>query len=168
MSRSGDVTLDWGGEPERAFRLGLGQIRKLQEKTGCGPVGIAARCVVSMAALKAMKNGDYVLLSRLDLTQVAEKTHTREAILQGLLGKNVPLPEADALVREWADERPLDESLTTAMEICLAAVYGTEDEKPVGEPQAAAAAFQNSQTEKSGSEKTASMPSAAPSDGPPQ
>jgi hypothetical protein len=162
MSRSAEVILDWGGEPERAFRLALGQIRKLQEKTGCGPLGIAARCAVSIAALKCIHTGDYVSLSRLDLTQVAEKTHTREAILQGLLGAGVALPEADRLVRDWVDERPLDESLGAAVDICLAAIYGTEDEQAVGEPQAAAAASPRSRRAKSGSAKTGSTRSAAP------
>ena len=127
MSRSGESTFEWGGEPERVFRLGLGEIRKIQEKTGCGPLGIVSRCAISMAAIHAHASGDYVTLSRLDLAHLAEKSHTREVVLQGLLGTGMPAPEAHALVRDWGDERPLQESLGPAAAIAGAVVYGVEE-----------------------------------------
>lgn len=162
MSRSADIELDWGGEV-RTFRLGLGQIRKLQEITNCGPLGIAARCAVAVSVLKAMNQGDYVTLSRMDLTQAAEKVHTREALRQGLLGAGVAINIADGLVREYVDERPLDESLAPATQVCLAAIYGVEDEDAAGESEAVVAAVSNrSPTAKSASAKMASTRPAPP------
>lgn len=160
MSRTAEITLDWGGE-ERPFRLAIGQLQKLDEKLKLGPLAIAARCAISIEALRCIQQADYVGLSRLDLSQVAEKSHTREVLLQGLLGMNVALPVADRLIREWVDERPLAENLTAAMQVCFASIYGPEDDKAVGESEAAPAASPTSPTDGSGSDKTASMPSAA-------
>jgi hypothetical protein len=165
MSRSGDVTLDWGGNPERSFRLAIGQIRKLQEKRDAGPLGIASRCLVSLAALRAIRAGDFESLSRLDLKQVAELEDVREVLLQGLLGANVAGPEALALVRDWVEHRPLGESLLPAYSVCMAAILGAEDEEAVGESPAVGEGSPRSPTAKSDSGKTASTPSAAPSDG---
>lgn len=133
MARGGEVVLDWAGEPERLFRLGIGQVRKLQEAVNAGPTAVAARCAVSLGALQAIRDKDLVTLSRMDLTQVAELPHVREVILQGLLGAGVSAPEALVLVRTWVEERPLAESLMTAFEIAMASVLGAEDE-PLGEP----------------------------------
>jgi hypothetical protein len=159
MSRSADITQSWGGE-ERTFRLGLGQCRKLQENTGCGPLGIAARCNVSLAVLSAIRGKDWLHLSQLNLSQAAEKIQVRETLKQGLLGAQVALPEVDRLLVEYVDERPLDENLIVTIAVCMAAIYGVEDEEAVGEPQAAPAASPLSQMESSGSEKTAFTPSA--------
>lgn len=162
MSRAGEVTIDWGGEAERTFRLGIGQIRALQEKTGAGPLGIAARCQIAAAALAYQRQGDWVALSRLDLTQIAEMPQVREALLQGLLGMNMALPVADKLVRDWVDERPLAENLVACVAVCTASVYGVEQEKSAGEPEAVeeGAGSQNSPTASTASEKTGSMRSA--------
>lgn len=163
-SRFAEVTLDWGGNPERVFRLGIGQIGKLQEKLDAGPVYIASMCLISMAALRAHATRDYGALSGLDLKNAAEITHVRAVILQGLLGMNMPLPEAERLVRDWVDERPLSENLMHAYEICMGAVLGVEDEKPAGEPKAAKEDRPTSPAASTVSEKTGSMPSAPPAD----
>lgn len=160
MSRDASITLDWGGEPERVFRLGIGQIKKMQEKLGAGPLGIAARCQISMAALALQSHQDWITLSRLDLSQIAEKDHVRETLLQGLLGANMPLPDADRLIREWVDERPLGENLLTTIAVCNAHVYGVEEEKPAGESEAVEEVSPISPTANTGSAKTASTRSA--------
>jgi hypothetical protein len=156
MSRFGEVRLDWGGEPERAFRLGIGEIGKLQQKVDAGPLYIASCCMVSLAALAAHKVRDYAGLSRLGLDRVAELPMVREVHLQGLLGASVPGPEALKLVAEWVDARPLSENLVSAYEICMASVVGVEDEKAMGEPQAASEASPTSPAASTASEKTAS------------
>jgi hypothetical protein len=156
MSRFAEVHLDWGGEPEQAFRLGIGQIGKLQEKVDAGPLYIASCCMVSLAALAAHKARDYAALSRMDLKQVAEINMVRETLLQGLLGAGMALPGATKLVREWVDERPLSENLIAAYEVCMASVLGVEDEKAMGEPQAAEEASPTSRAASTASEKTAS------------
>lgn len=162
VSRFGEIRLDWGGEPDRLFRLKIGQIGRLQEKLNAGPTGIAMRCHVTYAALAFQAQKDWVGLSSLDLTKIAEKTHIRETLLQGLLGAGMALPEAEKLIREYVDERPLAENLIPCIEVCNASVYGVEDEKPMGEPEAAAAANQSFRTENSALAKAASTPSAPP------
>lgn len=132
MSRSAEVTLDWGGEAGRSFRLGIGQVGKLQATLNGGPIGIAARCEIAIAALAFMKRRDLIALSQLDLSKVATLKDVSEVHLQGLLGAGTPAPEALKLVRDWVEERPLAENLASAHAICLAAVYGPEDE-PLGE-----------------------------------
>lgn len=167
MSRWGEIRLDWGGEEDRLFRLKIGQIGRLQEKTGAGPLGISARCQVSAAALALQAHKDWMGLSHMNLANVAEKSHVREVFLQGLMGAGKDGPAAEALVREYVDERPLAENLVPCIEICNASVYGAEDEKSMGEPEAAAAASTLSQTENTASAKTASTLSAPPAASPP-
>lgn len=167
MSRDGSITLDWGGEPERAFRLGIGEIKKLQETVDAGPTGIAAKCQITLAVLGAQKARDWIGLSQFNLSQIAEKPMVREALKQGLLGAGVPLPSADKLLREYVDERPLAENLITAIEVCMAAVFGVEDEDAAGESEAVAEEVSTrSPTASSGSGKTASTPSAPPAGSP--
>lgn len=156
MSRWAEVTLDWGGEPERVFRLGIGQIGKLQEKLDAGPLGIAARCQLSLAALAFQHRRDWISLSQLDLSKVAEVHQVREVFIQALVGAKTPLPTAHELVREWVDERPLGENLVACIAICNASVYGVEDEKPEGESQVGAADSPASPTASSASGKPAS------------
>jgi hypothetical protein len=156
MSRFGEIHLDWGGEPDRAFRLGIGQIGKLQEKVDAGPLTIAAMCQVTLAAQHFTGEGNWIALSRLDLKQMAEMPHVREVHLQGLLGANVPGPVALALVKEWVEERPLSENLVSAIKICQAHAIGVEDERAMGEPQAAEEASPTSRAANTVSGKTAS------------
>jgi hypothetical protein len=158
MGRFGEVALDWAGEEGRTFRLGLGQIAKLQEKLDAGPLHIAAMCQITLAALHFQGEQNWVALSRLDLSQMAELPHLREVHFQGLLGANVPAPQAAALVKEWVEERPLTENLASAIRICMGHALEVADEKPVGEPQAAPAASPTYPAESTASEKTASTP----------
>lgn len=158
MGRFGRVELDWGGNPSQGFRLAIGQIAKLQEKFTSGPLHLASRCMISMAALRAMGAHDYAALSSLNLSECAELPEVREIHLQGLLGEGMAGPKALALVREWIEERPLGENLASAYEICMASVIGTEDERAMGEPEAAAAASQTSPAASTASAKTDSTP----------
>lgn len=161
MSRDGSTRVDWGGEADRPFRLGIGELKRLQDASGCGPLGIAARCLVSLAVLQAMREKDYVTLSRLDLSNIAEKHHLRPVFLQGLLGLGgeVTGPDATTLVRDWVDDRPLAENLLPAYEICMGAVLGVEED-PLGELEGEAADPPPSPTaDTAGANTTAPAPS---------
>lgn len=165
MSRSGDVVLEFGGE-ERTFRLAIGQLRKIQEKCDAGPAELLARLAPAFTAAREGLNFDQIV--SMGLLGQWRVDDVREPILQGLLGANMAGPEAVKLVKDWVDERPLLEAVAVAYRLMLAAVCGVEDEDAVGESQAAAAtASPRSTAASSGSDKTASTPSAAPSASPP-
>jgi hypothetical protein len=134
-SRAGEITLDWGGEADRLFRFGIGELRKIQEELDAGPTGIAARCMLSLAALEALRTSDFQALAHLSSARLAELVHVRVVFRQGLLGaKQLSMGEAEKLVREYIDERPLAENLAACYRLCMAAVLGPEDE-PLGESE---------------------------------
>jgi hypothetical protein len=165
MSRSGDITLELGGE-DRTFRLAIGQWRKVQEKCDAGPAELLTRLAPVFSARQAgLSFAQTIGAGLLGSWRIDD---VREVILQGLLGANMAAPDAQQLVREWVDERPLLESVAVAYEIVMASVIGAEDEKPAGEQQAARAASPNSHEESSASERAASTPTVAPSDGTPE
>lgn len=101
MSGTGRVTINWGGD-EREFRLAIGQLRRLQEKTGVGPMAMATR----------LAGGTFMV------------DDVRETIRLGLIGGGMKPFDADALVKEYVDERPLLENVITAREIVMAALVG--------------------------------------------
>lgn len=105
MSRSAEVTLDFAGE-ERVFRLPLGRLRALQEKTDCGP----------MELLQRFQLGTW----RVD--------DIRETILQGLKGGGMADAEAAKLLKTDFDDLPLLPFVTLAQGIVMAAVIGPADE----------------------------------------
>lgn len=162
MSRSGDIVLDFGGE-ERTFRLAIGQWRKVQEKCDAGPAELLTRLAPAFYAAKEGLSFEQIVgMGFIGKWRIDD---VREPILQGLLGANMPGPEALALVKAWVDDRPLLESVALAYKIVLAAVTGPGDEAASGESQAAVEVSPNSHAASSGSEKTASTPSAARSAG---
>lgn len=108
------VTFDWGGE-ERTFDLRLGEVRKIEDKTGIGPAVILAN----------LQNGTWKV------------DEYREVILQGLMGGGMSAPEATKLVKSWVDERPAKESLLPAMNIIMAWLVGVPQDAPKGKEKAA-------------------------------
>jgi hypothetical protein len=160
MSRSGEITLDFGGE-ERTFRLAIKQWEKVQEKCDAGPAEILARLAPPFYARQQGIPVDQIIgMGMLGKWRIHD---IREVILQGLLGGGMEGQQAQRLVRDWVDDRPLIESASTAYEIVLASYIGPGDEDAVGESQAAPAASPTSPEAKSASEKGASMPSPEPS-----
>lgn len=112
MSRHGDATFTWGGGVQRTFRLGIGQLRELQEATGIGPLRL----------LNRIKTGDW---------QVGDLTNT---IRIGLIGGGTDSNSALALVAAYVENRPLIESVVPAARILMAALFGpTED--PAGKKE---------------------------------
>jgi hypothetical protein len=113
MSRDASVTFDWA-DGTFTFRLGIGQIRELQEKCDAGPS---------------------VVLRRLaeDAWFVDDLIHT---IRLGLIGGGATPAEALKLVRRYVEQRPLEESRSPATIILGAALYGAGDEEPLGKAAA--------------------------------
>lgn len=107
MSRLAIVDLEFGGE-ERQFRLGVGELARLQEKTGVGPYELHLRLL----------HGSW----RCD--------DIRETIRLGLIGGGAPPEDAARLVRDHVDERPRMEPLPIAQVVLGVALYGVEDEQP--------------------------------------
>jgi hypothetical protein len=108
MSRNAEVFFDWA-DGAHTFRLPIGGLRELQEKTGVGPYALFRR----------LTSGDF----RVD--------DAREVIRIGLIhGGKTPL-EALELTRVYIDDRPLLEAIPAALRVLGAALMGPEDE-PLG------------------------------------
>lgn len=105
MSRDASITFDWA-DGTQTFRLALGQLRELQEKTNAGP----------MELLRRIDSGSW----RID--------DLRETIRIGLIGGGMKPADALALVKNYVDARPLQESVFPAQYILMAALFGTEEE----------------------------------------
>lgn len=112
MSRSAEVTLAFAGE-ERVFRLPLGRLRALQEKTDCGPMELLSR----------LASGTW----RVD--------DLRETILQGLVGGGLDQGAATKLLLSYLDDQPLQPFVILAQAVLMAAVIGAGDDEP-GEREA--------------------------------
>lgn len=121
MSRHGETTFAWA-DGEYTFRLGLGELRRLQEKTGAGP---------------------YELLRRL-ATGVWRVDDMRETIRLGLQGGHSVLTEHNAiddlrinrLIEHYVDNRPLLSGIAAAVRVLEAALLEPEDD-PVPKSPAA-------------------------------
>jgi hypothetical protein len=169
MSRDGAVTLDFGGEP-RAFRLGIGELRRLQEKCDAGPGEIARRLapyiLYGTERRAAAEAGVAVpaLLPAIAAGRLGEWRidDVRETLFLGLIGGGMAPNEAGALIRQWVDSRPLLETIPTAFEVAMAAIAGVDDEAAVGEPRAPDPAPPRSRAARSASGSRASTPPAAP------
>lgn len=112
MSRSAEIELAFAGE-ERTFRLPLGRLRALQEKTDCGPMELLSRYI----------GGTW----RVD--------DVREAILQGLIGGGMEVGGATKLMLANFDDLPIQQFIPIAQGVVMAAVVGAGDE-PLGEDEA--------------------------------
>lgn len=115
MSRSGGVDLTWG-DGQHNFRLAIGQLRDLEEKTKVGPFELFERL-------------------RLNRWKVDDLAHV---LRTGLIGGGMPAPQAVDLVTRHIDEWPLVESALVAQAVMLAALVGSQDD-PAGKAAAAGA-----------------------------
>src|SRR3954469_23053970 len=94
MSRSAKITLEWA-DGEYDFRLGIGELRELQEKT---------RRVKNVA-------GDYEYFGPMRLFDMPSGNdwmvqHVQEVIRIGVIGGGTKPVEAVRLVRRYVDEVP--------------------------------------------------------------
>jgi len=138
MSRHAEITRLLGAE-ERRFRLGLGQLRALQEKCDAGPGEIAARL---FPAAQVLSGDPAALLSAFGTGSFGRWRidDVRETIYQGLIGGGETPTMAGALVAAIVDEAPVLTHVLLALEILLAAVMGVPDEPAPGNADAEAGA----------------------------
>lgn len=107
MSRDASITLDWA-EGTHVFKLGWGELEKLQEAPG-------------------VDAGPYVVLGR--LTSGAWQMQDIEHVIRlGLIGGGATPTEALRLVKSYVKDRPPMESLFLAQGILTAACVGAPDE----------------------------------------
>ena len=124
--------MEFGGE-RRLFRLGIGEQRKIQEATNAGCLALAARFQLSARIIDLIASGDLVELARIGTRDLASQVEVHHVLVQGLLGaQELAAPAVLQLVKAWADERPLSESLPAAFKVAAAAAVPIEDE-PLGE-----------------------------------
>lgn len=127
MSRDASIEREFGDDTY-TFRMGWGEILKLQEARDTGP---------------------YVVLDRL-LTGRWLFEDIAEVIRIGLIGGGLDPIKARKMVREYVEARPPIENLDLAQRILGAAMVGVPDEK-VGELEAANQAGSASTTSRTGS-----------------
>lgn len=107
MSRDASITAPFG-DGEHVFRLPIGQLRELQEKTGVSPFVVLARLV----AYQPMVDD------------------TPEILRLGLIGGDMPPSDALKLIERYARQRPLAETIGLATAVLRTALMGVPDEKP--------------------------------------
>lgn len=112
-NRHAELTLEWG-DGTHTFRLAIGQLRELQEKTNCGPMELVNR----------MLRGTW----RLD--------DVRETIRLGLVGGGSTPIDALALVARYVDQRPLAEAVPMAQAILSVLLFGNDEDDPLGKTRA--------------------------------
>ena len=114
MSRDASVSFDWADD-HHCFRLPLGQLREVQDKTGVGP----------MTLLRRLQAGGWMV------------DDPREVLRCGLIGAGMEPVQALDLVRRYVDERPLGEAVRPAYLVLAAALFGPPDEALPGKQKAA-------------------------------
>lgn len=124
MSRDGSITLDWGNDSHR-FRLGIGELRELQEAVNGRRAKIGAPLVGPGTLWRSLPTYD------------AWPDDVREIVRIGLIGGGMKPVEALSLVRRYVDARPLAESSVHAQLILGAALFGPPDEALEGKDEAA-------------------------------
>lgn len=124
MSRSAKVTLEWA-DGEYDFKLGIGELRELQEKTR-----------------REERDGKYTYVGPMKLFSMLSSDDwltddVRETIRIGLIGGGKTPIEAQRLVRRYVDEVP-DWTLNCkiAANVVAAAMLGWEIE-PLGKSEGA-------------------------------
>lgn len=145
------IKLEFGGA-EREFRLGIGQLRELQDTCKAGPATILARLMSFQPHAETTKrpspenhdlgehDPDY--LAELNIFSLARTIggdwrvdDVRETIRLGLIGAGATPTEASIVVGRYVDERPLVENVGIAGAVLMHALVGEPDDK-VGKPKA--------------------------------
>jgi hypothetical protein len=111
MSRTGEIQLWFGGE-QHTFRLGIKELRKLQEK--CADRTLGERSPFRI--LRDLHDGD------------GKVDDILQPILLGLVGGGMKPEDAARLVKERVEDRPLHENTVMAALILNAAISGPPDD----------------------------------------
>jgi len=114
QNRNGSVELDFG-DGTYSFRLGWGDLQKLQEACDAGPFAIFNRL------------GDMSF----------KVQDIREILRLGLIGGGQEPAKALQLVREYVEERPMLENVPIAQAVLGAALVGAPEEETEKKPHAA-------------------------------
>lgn len=131
MSGTGDVTTDFAGE-ERAFRVRLGEIRKIEAKCETGIGEVCRRLARAVYVQNAAKGRD--ILSALATGVEIHADDVRTPIYEGLVAGGMASAEATKLVRAEIDDRGMRGLLDNAV-TALLILIGSQ-ETPPGEPRA--------------------------------
>lgn len=102
---SARIDFPWG-DGTHSFRLGLGEARELQRKTGVGPERLYARIC----------DGDWLV------------DDLGETLRLGLVGAGMDPLTAIVLIARYVEERPLQESVKPAALVLLALLLGAEND----------------------------------------
>jgi hypothetical protein len=113
MSADGSVEIDWADGTHK-FRLPIGALRELQDKTNAGPAQI----------LNRFRDNTW----RVD--------DVREVIRLGLIGGGMKPLDALTLVVRYVDNRPLMESFHTAFSVIAVALVGVPEDNPASSGKA--------------------------------
>lgn len=109
------IDLTWQGG-ESHFALNIDLLRALQERCDAGPAWILTR----------LRTGQWLVQ---DVT---------DTIRFGLEGGGMSKDDARKLTKQFVEDRPLTESVLTAVAVLMHALYGGEEEQASGEAEAAA------------------------------
>lgn len=137
MSRDGSVSFKWA-DGRHTFRLGIGEMRELQEKVDAGPAWLLDRIRV----------GNW----RID--------DLRETIRLGLIGGGAEPLDALKLVERYVDKPPYARHVSPTIVILSAALFGAPDGERPGKRKAAKSAAQTPPSPSA--ESSASPPSTEP------
>ena len=107
MSRDGSVVLPFA-DGDKVFKMGWGELVKLQEATDAGPYLVYTRLMSGTWKLGDISN----------------------TIRLGLIGGGMPVPEALTFVQSYVESRPPLESLPLAQGVLGTALQGAPDEPP--------------------------------------
>lgn len=131
MSGTGETRADFAGE-ERAFRIRLGEIRRIEDKckTGIGEVvRRLARCVYVVGEV----GGSEALVAGVEI----HADDVREVLFQGLRGAGMTDAEATRLLRQEVDDRGFRGLLGHAS-TAYTVLWASQEIPDTGEPQAGA------------------------------
>jgi hypothetical protein len=137
LSRDASIALDWA-DGTYTFRLGWGEIAKLQEACDAGP---------------------FVILERLN-TRACRIEDISNVLRCGLIGGGMAPVEALKKTRAYVEARPPAENLLHAIAVLSAGCYGAPEEQLEKKSNAPDRATASTifQTEKSGSEQSTAPP----------
>ena len=153
--RSGEITLPFGGE-DRLFRLRIGEVRAVEEKTGYGIGYIAFRLASLNAAVGLGQNiGQIIATGAIGPWKVDE---VREVMLQGLIGGGMLPVEAKALVDRWVEPFPI-EAAVLAYQVAVSWLAGGKEEPiDLGESKAGKPRSRSKTALRAGKASTAPQP----------
>lgn len=130
MSGTGETAEYFAGE-ERAFRIRLGEIRRIESKCETG-IGEVLRRLSRAVLVLSRVGGIDALATGLEF----HADDVREVIFQGLQGAGMTSAEVTQLVRREIDDRGFT-GLRENLSVALKVLWGSQ-EAPPGEPQAGA------------------------------